>query len=203
MRFFIGIIIILLLLSGCSNKPSLELISSTANIMNDRSRKIGITSGEKQGEFIQLISLSYDFILKNIGRKNLGGAEKLNSESYDFDDGIKLIIEPNEKLTTVSEEIMGFNIYDEEDGAEVRLGFGKTGTPVLEPNQEGKYTLDFVLGASEENPEIRITSSQEQLDVLAKHAMEAALVIYIGEKEIARFDLNNSKVKSAKKADRK
>ncbi|WP_096190850.1 hypothetical protein [Neobacillus soli] len=191
MRFFIGISIILLLLAGCSSKPSLELVSSTVDIMDDTG-EIGITSGEKQGEFIKPISLSYDFIIKNTGKKTLGGAEKPNGETYEFDDGIKLAIEPNEKLTSVIKEIVGINIYNEEGRNEARLGFGKTGTPVLDPNQEGKYSLDFDLGASEENPELRIAPPKEQLDKLVKNAMEATLVIYIEEEEVGRFDLSNS-----------
>jgi citrate synthase len=68
---------------------------------------------------------------------------------------------------------------------------GKTGIPVLEPNQEGEYTFNFILGTSEENPEIRIAPTQEQLDELVKNAMEATLVIYVEEEEIARIDLKN------------
>jgi hypothetical protein len=192
MKFFTGIFIILILLAGCSSKPSLEIVSSTVDIMDNRSGEIGITSGEKQVEFIKPISLSYDFIIKNTGKKTLGGTEKPNGETYEFDDGIKLAIEPNEKLTSVIKEIVGFNIYNDEDRNKARLGFGKTGTPVLDPNQEGKYSLDFVLGASEENPELRIAPPKEQLDKLVKNAMEATLVIYIEEEEIARFDLSNS-----------
>lgn len=161
-------------------------------IRDDKVGEIGITSGEKEGELIKPISLSYEFVLRNSGKNTLGGIAKPNNETYEFDDGIKLVLEPNEKLTTVIKEIAGFNIYNEEGREEARLGLGKTSTPVLEPNQEGKYTLDFVLGAIEENPEIRIAPPQEQLDELIKNAMEATLVIYIEEEEIARFDIVDS-----------
>ena len=77
MRLFTSIFITLLLLSGCSSKPSLELVDSTVEI-SDRSTGIGITSGERQGEIIQPISLSYHFVLKNSGKKSLGGMEKIN-----------------------------------------------------------------------------------------------------------------------------
>ena len=75
MRLFTSIFITLLLLSGCSSKPSLELMGSTVEI-SDRSTGIGITSGERQGEIIQPISLSYHFVLKNTGKKSLGGMRK-------------------------------------------------------------------------------------------------------------------------------
>jgi uncharacterized protein YcfL len=62
MRFLTSIFIVLILLSGCSSKPSLELISSSVEIRDDKSGGIGITSGEQEGEIIQPISLSYNFV---------------------------------------------------------------------------------------------------------------------------------------------
>ncbi|WP_254119094.1 hypothetical protein [Bacillus sp. FJAT-29790] len=149
-------------------------------------------SGDKEGEYIYPISLSYDFVLKNTSKKTLGGAKKPNNQTFEYDDGIKLSIEPNEKLQTVTKEVMGFNIYNNEEGTQARLGMGKTFIAVLEPNQEGEYTFDFILGAREENPELSLAPSQEQLDKLLKNSLEAALVIYIEGKEIARFDLRDS-----------
>ncbi|MED3575648.1 hypothetical protein [Cytobacillus praedii] len=177
-----------MLLIGCSNNPSLELISSTVEIRDDKSGGIGITSGEQKGEFIQPLSLSYHFVLKNTGTKTLGGMEKINDEQFEFDDGIKVYIEPNEKLKAVSEEVLGFIIYDGEEN----LGMGKTSIPVLEPNQEGEYTLDFNLGALEENPKIKLAPSTEKLDKLKRDAMDATLIVSIEDEEIARFDLSNS-----------
>lgn len=192
-KFVISIFTVqLLLLSGCSSKPSLDLVSSTVEIRNDEERlgAIGITSGENKGEIIVPIALSYDFVLKNTGEKTLGGAKKLNEQKYEYDDGIKVYIEPNEKLKAVSEEVMGFNIYEEDK--EGKLGMGKTILPVLEPNQDGKYTLDFILGALEENPDIKLAPSSEQLEKLKEQAMDATLIISVEGVEIAVFDLSNS-----------
>lgn len=191
MRLFSSIFITLLLLSGCSSKPSLELMGSTVEI-SDRSTGIGITSGERQGEIIQPISLSYHFVLKNTGKKTLGEAQKLNEQNFEYEDGIKVNVEPNEKLKAVSEEVMGFNIYDEEERKKANLGVGKTSNPVLEPNQEGEYTFDFDLGVLKENPEIRIAPSSDQLDKLKNSAMDATLIVSVEDEVIARFDLNNS-----------
>lgn len=196
LKFVISSFTALLLLSGCSSKPSLELVSSTVDIRNDEERLggIGITSGEKSGEIIVPTALSYDFVLKNTGKKTLGSAENPNKQTFEYDDGIKVHIEPNEKLKAVSEEIMGVNIFsfDEEGRQIAELGTGKTGVPIIEPNQEGKYTFDFILGANEENPEIRVVPSAEQLEKLKENAMEASLIVSIEGEEIARFDLSNS-----------
>jgi hypothetical protein len=86
---------------------------------------------------------------------------------------------------------MGFNLFNEEEREQARLGMGETNVPVLEPNEEGEYTLTFDLGALEENPEIRLAASQEQLEKLKRNALDATLVIYIAEEEAARFDLNH------------
>ena len=192
MKSFICMFIVLMMLSGCASKQSVELISSSVEIRDDRSGGVSITSGDKIGEIIEPISLSYDFVLKNTGKKVLGGMEKINSQTFEYNDGIKVYIEPNEKLQEVTTEVMGFNMYDEEDRQQAGLGMGITGTPVLEQNQEGKYTLDFVLGALEENPEIRIAPSPEQLDKLKRNSLDALVIIHIEDKEVARFDLKNA-----------
>lgn len=196
LKFVISIITVLILLSGCSSKPSVDLVSSTVDFSNDEGRLggIGITSGEREGEIIVPIALSYDFVLKNTGKKTLGGTEKLNQQTFEFEDGIKIFIEPNEKLKAVSEEIMGVNIFsfDEEGRQIAKLGHGQTGVPIIEPNKEGEYSLDFILGALEENPEIRLAPSSEQLEKLKEHAMDATLIVSVEGEEIARFDLNNS-----------
>lgn len=194
MRIFMSVLIVLILLSGCSSKPSLELISSSVEIRDDRSGGVGITSGERQGEIIQPISLSYDFVLKNTGKKTLGKGEKLNEQTFDYDDGIRVVIEPHEQLIEVSKEVIGFNLYSDKERQEggVDLGTGKRGIVVLEPNQEGEYSFDFDLGALKENPVMPTVPSPEQLDKLKRSAMDATLIISIEDEEIARFDLNNS-----------
>jgi hypothetical protein len=190
LKFVISVFSVLLLLSGCSSKPSLDLVSSKVELRNDEERLggVGITSGEKKGEIIVPIALSYDFVLKNTGKKSLGETKKLNEQNYEFDDGIKVNIEPNEKLKAVSEEVMGINIYGEEG----HIGLGRSILAVLEPNQEGTYTFDYTLGALEKNPDLKLAPSSEQLEKLKEHAMDAFLIVSIEGEEIARFDLSNS-----------
>ncbi len=191
LKLVISVFSVLLLLSGCSSKPSLDLVSSKVELRNDEERLggVGITSGEKKGEIIVPIALSYDFVLKNTGKKSLGETKKLNEQNYEFDDGIKVSIEPNEKLNAVSEEVMGINIYDERRA----YRFGKVdSSAVLEPNQEGTYTFDYILGALEKNPDLKLAPSSEVLEQLKEHAMDAFLIVSIEGEEIARFDLSNS-----------
>lgn len=191
MRIYTGIFIVfLIILTGCSEKSSLELISSKVDIRDDRAGEIGVTSGEMKGEHVKIISLSYDFVLNNNGTKTIGGTEKFNNETYSYDDGIKLIIEPNQNLIDVIEEIIGFNIFNEEGRERAYLGFGKSGPSILEPTQEGEYTFDFDLGAIKEIPDMRTAPTQEQLDEINKNAKEVTLAIYAEEEEIARFDLS-------------
>src|SRR5690625_4140717 len=146
LKFGVSFFIILIIISGCSSKPSLELESAKVDLRNDEERlgSVGITSGEKEGEYIVPIALSYDFVVINTGKKELGGAEKL-SEDFIYEDGIQVKIEPNKKLKEVAEEVMEFNIYDRNDDGQ--LGLGETTQPILESDTKGKYTFDLVLGA--------------------------------------------------------
>src|SRR3954449_13039812 len=114
-KFVVSISTVLILLTGCSAKPSIELIGASVEIRDDRLGGTEIMSGENKGEIIQPVSLSYDFVLKNIGKSTLGSAEKMNTETYEVEDGIKIVIKPNKELQDVSKEVMGFNILNEEE----------------------------------------------------------------------------------------
>ncbi|WP_020619935.1 hypothetical protein [Paenibacillus daejeonensis] len=190
-KLVLGAVTILLLLSGCStSKPSLELISAAVEITDDEEKVggVGITSGDREGEFIYAQTLIYDFVIKNTGKSTLGGAEKPNFQTFDYADGIKVSIEPKQELLEVSTESLGINIYDAEDN---NLGREEVSTAVLEPNQEGKYSFKFKLGATEENPDLVLTPPAEQLDQLRALAMQAHVVVTVEDEEIARFDLSD------------
>jgi uncharacterized protein YceK len=183
MRIMISILLVLVLLSGCSSKPSIELISSSVQISEDRLGGI-VTHKDNQEKTIKPLSLSYTFILKNNGN-SVGSASKMNSNFDNYVNGIKVKIVPNEKLTVVSNEVLGLNLYDQP--------MGKTATPILGKNQQGEYTFDYKLGAKEDYPEIKSAPSQEKLNKLLTNALDATLIVSIEEKEIARFDLSKSK----------
>jgi uncharacterized protein YceK len=186
MRIMISIFLALVLLSGCSSKPSIELLSSSVQISDDRAGGI-VTHKDNQEKTIKPLSLSYTFTLKNTGN-SVGSASKINN-NFEYVNGIKATIVPNEKLTVVSNEVLGFNLY----GQEKTLGLGKTASPILGKNQQAEYTFDYLLGAKEDYPEIKSAPSEENLNKLLINALDAILIVSIEEKEIARFDLSKSK----------
>lgn len=191
LKFGVSFFIILFIISGCSSKQSLELESAKVDLRNDVERlgSVGITSGEREGENIVPIALSYDVILINTGKKELGGAEIPSEDDFTYEDGIQVKIEPNKKLKEVTKEVMGFNIYDRNDDG--WLGIGETSQPILEPDEKGKYTFDLILGALEENPDLKLAPPMEQLEKLEEHAMDAILIVSIEGEEIARFDISD------------
>lgn len=148
--------IILIIVSGCSSKQSLSLKDATVDLRNDEQRlgATGITSGEREGEYVVPIALSYDIVLINTGKKELGGAKKPSAYDFTYEDGIQVKIEPNKKLKEVTEEVMGFDIYDKND--DEWIGIGETSQPILKPDEKGEYTFDFTLGALEENPDLKL-----------------------------------------------
>lgn len=190
LKFSVSFFIILFIISGCSSKPSLELESAKVELRNDGERlgAVGITSGEREGEFIVPIALSYDFVIINTGKRKLGAMEK-PTKDLAYEDGIQIKIEPHKKLKEVTEEVMGFNLYDKSDKGQ--LGSGETTAYILKADAKGIYNLDLILGALEENPDLKLAPSMEQLEKLEEHAMDATLVVFIGDDEIARFDISD------------
>jgi hypothetical protein len=185
---FINLFFVLFFLSACSSKPSLELVDANVDIVKDKNLlgSIGITEGEKKGDELIPTALFYEFTIKNIGNKTVGIEE--------IDNGIELKIEPKDKLKSVSEDVIGFNIYNPEDYNGSGVGFGHTFSSVLKSDQKGKYTLNYDLGVSEENSQVPLlVPSKEKLDELKEYEFNAFLVVTIENQEIARFDLNKLK----------
>ncbi|MGG0413358.1 hypothetical protein [Peribacillus simplex] len=186
--FFISLFFVSIFLSACSSNPSLELVDANVDIVKDKSLvgSIGITEGERKGAELIPTALFYEFTIKNSGNKTVGIEE--------VDKGIELKIEPKDKLKAVSEDVIGFNIYNPEDYNESGVGFGQSFFSVLKPDQKGKYTLHYDLGVSEENSQVPLlVPSKEKLDELKEYAFDAFLVVTIEKEEIARFDLNKLK----------
>lgn len=121
--------------------------------------------------------LTYTFVIKNTGNKPIGG---MTAETM-----IKAKLVPKSELIEMSEATLGFNLYEEKS-----LGGGKGGTPILEPNQEGEYTFSFSLGSKEKYKEnIQLSPSPEIIDKIEKNAYNATLQLFVGDKEVASFDL--------------
>ncbi|MBM7692468.1 hypothetical protein JOC77_001898 [Peribacillus deserti] len=186
-RFMVLIcfISLLTLLTACSSKPSLELVNTNVDIVNDKDKvgAIGITEGDKKGKELVPTALYYEFAIKNTGNKKIGDiGEK----------GIQIKIEPNDNLVASSKEIIGFNIFNPSEYEASGLGYGHTSAYILEPDQEEKYTLHYDLGVSEDNPQVPfLVPSKEQLKKLKDNALDATLIVLLDDKEIARFDLKN------------
>ena len=182
--FVISIFVALFFLSACSSQPSLELVDAKVDIVKNKGLlgSIGITEGERKGEELIPTALYYKFTIKNTDHKSIGAPG---------DKGIELKIEPKEKLKSVSEDVVGFNIYNPEDYDSSGVGFGQTYIRVLKSDQKGEYTLHYDLGVSEANSQVPLlVPSKEKLDELEKHSFNAFLVVTIDNQEIARFDLD-------------
>ena len=181
----LSFISLLTLLTACSSKPSIELVNASVDIVNDIDRvgAIGITEGDKKGQELVPTALYYEFTIKNIGIKKIGDtANKV----------LKIKIEPNVNLVSSSRDIIGFNIFNPSEYAESGMGYGHTFDSAPKLNQEGKFTLHYDLGVSEENPNVRfLVPSKEQLKKLNDNALDATLIVFFEDKEIARFDLKN------------
>ncbi|MFF5400321.1 hypothetical protein ACFY5J_24105 [Peribacillus butanolivorans] len=176
------------LVMDIKEKPSLELVDANVDIVKDKSLlgSIEITEGERKGDEMIPTALFYEFTIKNTGNRTVGIGE--------VDKGIELKIEPKDKLKSVSEDVIGFNIYNPEDYNESGVGFGHTFPSVLKSDQKSKYTLNYDLGVSEENSQVPLhVPSKEKLDELKEYAFNAFLVVTIENQEIARFDLDKLK----------
>ncbi|MDQ0882137.1 hypothetical protein [Peribacillus sp. V2I11] len=185
---FISLFFVLFFLSACSSNPSLELVDANVDIVKDKSLlgSIGITEGERKGDELIPTALFYEFTIKNTGNKTVGIEE--------VDKGIELKIEPKDKLKSVSEDVIGFNIYNPDDYDGSGVGFGHSFLSVLKPDEKGEYTLNYDLGVSEENSQVPLlVPSKEKLDELREYAFDAFLIVTIENQEIARFDLNKLK----------
>lgn len=186
-RFMVLIVFISLLtfLTACSSKPSLELVNANVDIINDK-RKLGskiITEGDNKGQELVPTALYYEFTIKNTWYKKIGGFG---------DKGLKIQIEPNNNLVTTSNEIIGFNIFNPSEYEASGMGYGFSFRSDLKRNEEGKYTLNYDLGVSEENSQYPLlVPPKEQLKKLKDNALDATLIVILDDKEIAHFDLKN------------
>ena len=173
---FISVIAVL---SACSSQPSLELTNKKVEITNSKSSMI-LQEGEKEGTEVVPKSLSYAFSIKNVGKKKIG----------DIAEPLIVKIEPNEKLVTAFEEVMGFNLFDSEGYKETGLGYGHSFDSIIEPNAEGEFSLHYDLGVDVETNEALFVPSTEGLEMLKDNAFEATIIVLVGDKAIARFDLS-------------
>ncbi|MBF8984869.1 hypothetical protein IZY60_15110 [Lutibacter sp. B2] len=188
-RFTILEVVILLsiILSACSSQPSLQLINSNVSIVNDKGKlgSIIITEGNKKGQELVPTALYYEFTIKNVGNKSIGGLEN--------NKGLEIRIVPNTKLETTSKEVVGFNIFNPSSYVQTGVGYGFSVTSKLESGQKGNFVLYYELGVSEEYLQVPLKSPPtDRLKILENDAFDASLVIISEGTEIASFDLKRN-----------
>lgn len=168
-------------------KKSLKLLNASVEVINDKDRlgAIEITEGEKKGEELVPTALYYEFTIKNTSKKSVGTYNK---------QGLEVNIIPNDHLVSVTNKLIGFNIFDPSEYSNSGVGYGKSFDSVLKPGQAGLYILHYDLGVNEENAQVPLlVPSAEKLQSIKSNALDATLVVTLDHKEILRFDLRDFK----------
>ncbi|WP_139891626.1 hypothetical protein [Bacillus sp. D386] len=181
---FTFLFVFISIFSACSTNTRLELVSAEAEIVNDKN-KTGSTilqEGENAGKEVVPTALYYTFVIKNVGNKKIGDISK--------GVGLEARIEPDEKLVTASNEVMGFNIFEPADYEGSGLGFGYSYTAIIEEKETGEFTIYYDLGVEEKTEEVLPVPSVDKLEHLKDNALEATLIVSLGKEEIIRFDLS-------------
>lgn len=190
MKKIVLILALLLMLTGCFDDASLELIDSEVNINEFSGSQLAITEedgGELSGS---IVSLQYTFVLKNTGIRAIGDMDKYSFADQRYLNGISIKLIPEKSLKQAASEITGINFYAERERKAINLPLRRMVEPELVPNQIGDYTLEYVLGTSEVTPRLPAVSAESALEELRRYAMDATLVVYEGGQEVARFTLS-------------
>ncbi|MFF3022485.1 hypothetical protein ACFVRR_07455 [Gottfriedia sp. NPDC057948] len=179
----LSITLLLVLLTACSSKPSLDLVSKKVEIVKDK-KYVGstiLTEGDKKGQEVIPAALLYEFKIKNNGNRQIGGTA---------DTTLKVKFVPSKKLATISKDIMGFNLFNPSSYYGTGLGYGVQFDGGIKSNKIGKYILTFDLGVTEETSQIPVrVPSTDKLEKLKENALEGTLIVTSGGKEIANFKL--------------
>lgn len=165
-------------LVSCTNKPSLELVEVSAQIVTDKSisGQTGIMDGVKVIKYVTPTVISYTFTVKNNGIQKVGDVEK----------PVRFKLEPSEQLRLTLLETSGTDAFEKMNG-------GYTAAAEILPNQTAEYDAFYELGTTEDlgaYQQIPLLSSKEQLEELKKRRFDAMLILTAGDEEIARFDLH-------------
>lgn len=188
------IFFLIILLVGCSafNESSIELIDKSVDIQIHENALQHLDEYSKaEIEIFSIVFLKYDFSIKNNGNQTVGGIKGLNPKTFSMDDGLVYTIEPSEELLKSSNEILGFNIFNESERTAAGLtAVNSSITPMLKKGEVGENYLEFQLGMKEQTDQYRVAPSIEQLNILKENALDSTLIITVKDKEIARFKLN-------------
>ncbi|MDF2946544.1 MAG: hypothetical protein K0S51_1223 [Bacillales bacterium] len=170
-------------LTACSSNNSMELVKSKVSIIKDKDKlgAIVLTEGVNKGKEVVPTALYYEIILKKANNQKIGD---VNKEKINF----KIV--PSKDLKDISNRIIGFNIFNQEEYSESGLGYGESISSSFKPNKEVVYIAHFDLGVDIVDPQGPIkTPAQKELKKLKEKALDATLIVYKGEKEISRLKL--------------
>lgn len=190
MKKIVLILALLLMLTGCFDDASLELIDSEVNINEFSGSQLAITEEDGRKLSGSIVSLQYTFVLKNTGIRAIGDMDKYSFADQRYLNGISIKLIPEKSLKQAASEITGINFYAERERKAINLPLRRMVEPELVPNQIGDYTLEYVLGTSEVTPRLPAVSAESALEELRRYAMDATLVVYEGGQEVARFTLS-------------
>jgi len=123
-------------------------------------------SGNKQVELISIETEKLYFTIKGkFNQTNFTYPEEVYKDSFLFS-------------CYPEDDVIDVNLYSEKN-----LGGGFSYNPkIISPNQEGRYSIEYILGSIEEVPEMKLPPTQEQLYELLENARNTTLVIHYQKK---------------------
>lgn len=172
------IAVIGVIMSACANSPVLELAEVSAEIVTDKSisGQTGIGVNNAVVRHVTPTVIAYDIKVKNSSNRKIG----------DEKNPVRFKIQPGEELLEALNKTVGDNVLDRD-----KMNGGYQGDAEILPGGTSRYMIFSELGTLEklENHEQLRLLTEAQLDELREKRFDAALILYIGEEEIGRFDL--------------
>lgn len=166
-----------------NEKAPFEITEAKVTLVNDK-HIVGSIIIKEKGKSLELVptSLYYKFKIKKTVNKKIYNAGK---------DNIDVKIIPNKELKSASKDILGFNVYSDDERTG---GLGK-GIGIGDFNKSGEASLDlnYDLGTTVKNSQMPLVPSKDKLEKLRQKALEGTLVIIRDHKEIARVSLKSVK----------
>lgn len=166
-----------------NEKEPFEITEVKVTLVDDK-HIVGSTIIREKGKSLELVptSLYYKFKIKQTDNKKV---------YYAGEDNIDVKIIPNKELKSASKDILGFNIYSDDERTG---GLGK-GIGIGDFNNSGEASLDlnYDLGTTVKNSQMPLVPSKDKLEKLRQKALEGTLVIIRNHKEIARINLKSLK----------
>ncbi len=171
--------LIMLTFTSCTHSPPLRLRDVHASILTDGTVTAPFVLGNEDDLILFVPTvLHYRFVLENTSRKKIGSTHN----------PIQLSIEHNTSL--IPDTVMSGN----EEG---KSGVGQTyvGLTQLAANEVGEFIVYYKLGVKDTKGINTVAQIPERdiLDEMESRALDAVLIIFVGEEELTRINLNEYK----------